>query len=95
MKIINASFFIKKDQTDNFLADITPLIESSRIEVGCLDYHLYESLEEPGHFIMIEHWENQEAINEHNKNLLLLDLFKKIPTYSNKQPTITVSNTDS
>ncbi|MDG2978298.1 putative quinol monooxygenase [Latilactobacillus curvatus] len=95
MKIINASFFIKKDQTEKFLADITPLIESSRTEAGCLGYHLYESHEEPGHFIMIEHWENQEAINEHNKNILLLNLFKKIPTYSDKQPTLTISSTDS
>lgn len=94
MKIINASFFIKKDKIENFLAAITPLIESSRIEVGCLDYHLYESFEEPGHFIMIEHWENQEAINEHNKNPLLLNLLKNIPAYRGKQPTITVSSID-
>jgi quinol monooxygenase YgiN len=94
MKIINASFFINKDKIEIFLADITPLIESSRIEVGCLDYNLYESFEEPGHFIMIEHWENQEAINEHNKNLLLLNLLKNIPSYSDKRPNITVSSTD-
>jgi len=94
MKIINASFFIKKDKIETFLADITPLIESSRIEVGCLDYNLYESFEEPGHFVMIEHWENQEAINEHNKNLLLLNLLKNIPAYSDKRPNITVSSTD-
>jgi len=94
MKIINASFFIKKDKTEIFLADITALIESSRIEEGCLDYHLYESFEEPGHFIMVEHWENQEAINNHNKNPLLLNVLKNIPTYSDKQPNITVSSTD-
>lgn len=94
MKIVNASFFIKKDKKDKFIAVLMPLIDSSRLEHGCLSYNLFESFEEPGHFIMVEHWKNQEAINEHNKNPLLIKLLKNIPSFSYKQPSVTVSSRD-
>ncbi|MDN6397699.1 MAG: antibiotic biosynthesis monooxygenase [Alkalibacterium sp.] len=94
MKIINASFYIKKDEKESFLAAVKPLIESSRKEKGCLAYNLFESFEDPNHFVMIENWESQEAINEHNKNPLLKELLENIPTFSTKQPVLTVSNTE-
>ncbi|API88098.1 antibiotic biosynthesis monooxygenase [Marinilactibacillus sp. 15R] len=91
MKIINASFFIKEDKRETFLSDIKALIESTRLEKGCLQYHLYESLEETNHFMMVENWENQEAMDEHGKNPLLQRLFKDIPEYSSKAPELKVS----
>ncbi|SEK18386.1 Quinol monooxygenase YgiN [Carnobacterium iners] len=91
MKIINATFFIKEYKRDKFLATVTPLIEATLLEEGCIGYHLYESFEEPNRFIMIENRKNQAAINAHNKNPLLLDLFNKLPTYSSKQPILTIS----
>ncbi|WP_034551964.1 putative quinol monooxygenase [Carnobacterium funditum] len=91
MKIINATFFVKDDKRNEFLATVKPLIEATLLEEGCIDYHLYESFEEPNRFVMIENWENQEAINEHNKNPLLLNLFKNMPTYSAKQAIIRIS----
>ena len=51
MKVINASFFIKGDQRDNFLSDTKELISETRKEDGCLAYNLYESLEERNTFI--------------------------------------------
>jgi quinol monooxygenase YgiN len=40
---------------------------------------------------MIENWKDQAAINTHNKNPLLLDLFNEVPAYSSKKPILTVS----
>ncbi|WP_414839121.1 putative quinol monooxygenase [Carnobacterium sp. TMP28] len=91
MKIINATFFIKEDKRNEFLAAVTPLIEATLLEEGCMGYHLYESFEESNRFIMIENWKDQAAINTHNKNPLLLDLFNKVPAYSSKKPILTVS----
>ncbi|MCC5894103.1 MAG: antibiotic biosynthesis monooxygenase [Alkalibacterium sp.] len=92
MKMINATFFIKKDKREAFLSDITDLIESSRQEKGCLYYHLYESMEEPNTFVMVETWENQEAIDNHNQNPMLLKLGEKLPEYSEKELDLKISD---
>ncbi|MCA9764792.1 MAG: antibiotic biosynthesis monooxygenase [Carnobacterium sp.] len=91
MKIINATFFIKENKRDEFLASIKPLIAATLLEEGCISYDFYESFEEPNRFVMIENWKNQAAIHAHNENPLLLDLFNNIPSYSSKQPILTVS----
>ena len=54
MKVINASFFIKENQRENFLSDAAKLISETRKEDGCLSYTLYESLEERNTFMMVE-----------------------------------------
>lgn len=91
VKIINATFYILEDKRMDFLTDIKALIESTKLEVGCLNYHLYESIEEANTFIMVENWANQEAINEHNQNPLLLNLFKNMAEYSSKKASINIS----
>lgn len=87
MLYIEAKFFIKDDQREFFLNDILPLMETARQEEGCLEYHLYESFEEPNQFVMTEKWANQEAIDNHNKQPLLLNLFGHIKEYA-KKPTV-------
>lgn len=87
MLYIEAKFFIKDDQREFFLNDILPLMETARQEEGCLDYHLYESFEEPNQFVMTEKWANQEAIDNHNKQHLLLNLFGHMKEYA-KKPTV-------
>ena len=47
MKIINASFFIKADKREEFLADTLPLIRSSRAESGNISYQLYVTKDVP------------------------------------------------
>uniref|UniRef100_UPI00037F61E6 putative quinol monooxygenase n=1 Tax=Streptococcus mutans TaxID=1309 RepID=UPI00037F61E6 len=54
MKIINASFFIKADKREEFLADTLPLIRSSRAESGNISYQLYEAIDTPNQFVMVE-----------------------------------------
>lgn len=85
MKIIQATFYIKETKRAAFLEDIRPLIESARMEKGCLAYHLYESVENQNQFIMIENWQDQGALEEHNQNPLLKNLFGKMPAYAAKK----------
>lgn len=53
MKVIQATFFIKAEKREAFLADILPLVEAARKEAGCIDYQLYESFENKNQFVMI------------------------------------------
>lgn len=90
MKVINASFFIKEDQRENFLSDTKELISETRKEEGCLAYNLYESLEERNTFIMVENWKDQFAIDIHNQNPLLQNFISKVADYSIKAPDLKI-----
>lgn len=91
MKIINATFFIKEDKREDFLKDVLPLVEATRLEKGCLYYHLYESVENKNEFVMVENWEDQEAIDGHNQSPLLHQLFANLKDYVEKPTVLTVS----
>ena len=86
MKVINASFFIRENQRENFLSDAAKLILETRKEEGCLAYTLYESLEERNTFMMVENWQDQLAIENHNQSPLLQKFVHKIDDYSTKAP---------
>ncbi len=38
---------------------------ASRRETGCINYHLYEETERENHFVFIEEWESQAALEQH------------------------------
>ncbi|MFC6464361.1 putative quinol monooxygenase [Marinilactibacillus sp. GCM10026970] len=91
MKVINAQFFIKEDKREEFLEDTKALIKETRKEEGCIEYHLYESVEEKNTFIMVEIWADQAAIEIHNQSPLLHQLFDKVGDFSAKAPVLKVS----
>ncbi len=92
MEIINAVFYIKEDQRAAFMAAVEPLLVSARVEAGCHGYHLYESLEEPNRFVMVEKWADQAAIDAHNQTAELQHLFNKMPEFAAKPTEITVTH---
>ena len=73
----------KKSQ---FLEEIKDLISVSKKEKGCLEYALYESVNSQQEFVMIENWESQEAIENHNNNNLLKKFAKNLNSYSSRKP---------
>ncbi|WP_057490675.1 putative quinol monooxygenase [Streptococcus orisasini] len=91
MKLITATFFIKADKREAFLADVTPLIKSSRAETGNHNYQLYEAVDLPNQFVMVEEWENQAAIDQHNTNPHFLHLMEHLKDYSTADPIIKVA----
>lgn len=94
MLIITAKFFIQAEQRTAFLADINALIASSRQDEGCLAYDFYESLETNNHFVMVENWASEAAVQTHNQNPLLLALLGKVVDYSSKAPIIQVARAE-
>ena len=91
MIVINAEFYIVPEQKKQFLDEISELIQESRKEEGCLSYQLYEAVTDENNFVMVEKWENQQAIELHNATSHLQNFAKKVPDYSRDAPKITVS----
>ena len=91
MIVINAEFYIMPEQKQQFLNEISELIQASKQEEGCLSYQLYQAITDENNFVMVEKWENPQAIELHNATSHLQEFAKKVPNYSRKAPQITVS----
>ena len=85
MKIINASFLLRQTK-EKFLADTLPLIRSSRAESGNISYQLYEAIDTPNQFVMVEEWQDQTAIDQHNSNPLLIQLLENLKCTAQPNP---------
>lgn len=68
MMIIHAHLQVKPDQEQAFLNESKTLIEASRKEQGNIQYDLMKSVEQEGHFTMVEVWKDAQAIEAHNSS---------------------------
>nr|WP_321292079.1 putative quinol monooxygenase [uncultured Trichococcus sp.] len=91
MILINAEFYIKPEQKQQFLTEVTSLIKESRKEKGCIAYQLYQAIANEHDYVMIEKWESQQAIESHNEEPHLQEFAEEIQIFSRKAPKIIVN----
>ena len=44
-----------------------------REQAGCLSYAFAETLDDPGHFVIVQRWRDQEALDEHYRSQAFAD----------------------
>ena len=78
MMTINVTAVLKskKECTEKVKGLLEKLVESSRKEIGCLQYDLHQSIENPNIFIFHEIWQNKEIFNLHNAQQYVKDFFE-------------------
>jgi quinol monooxygenase YgiN len=90
MITIVAKKIIKKDKKQEFENLANKLIEESRKEAGCIEYNLYEDLNNSNMVAFIEHWENEEAVDLHNNTKHFTTLVPELTKFQEGQTEITV-----
>jgi quinol monooxygenase YgiN len=65
MIIVTATITAKPGKRDELISKSQDLIKSTRSELGCISYNLYASTENEDALIMIEQYENKEALDAH------------------------------
>jgi len=68
MIIIHANMQVKLDQEQEFLEAIKELLPATRAEEGNISYELMKSIEQDGHYTMVEVWKDFEATTVHGKS---------------------------
>jgi quinol monooxygenase YgiN len=63
---IIAKFSVNEGKVEQFLELITPLIEASNKEEGCIEYILHQEIENTNEYCLIEKWKDQAAVDFHN-----------------------------
>lgn len=65
MIIVTAKITAKPGKRDKIISKSRNLIESTRLEQGCVNYNLYASTEDDDVLIMLEQWKNQDVLDSH------------------------------
>ncbi|KYD05458.1 antibiotic biosynthesis monooxygenase [Heyndrickxia sporothermodurans] len=68
MIIVHATFQINPAKENLFLEEIQPLIAASREENGNISYGLQKDVENEHVFLMIEIWQDMQAVASHNSS---------------------------
>jgi len=57
---------IEEQKQQEFITIVKQMIEKSRKEDGCISYTLHQNTQKPLYYCIIEQWENEQAISQHN-----------------------------
>ncbi|EJM57326.1 hypothetical protein PMI29_04827 [Pseudomonas sp. GM49] len=70
---------------------ILQFVEPARAEPGCLYYDLYQSLEAPNTFYIIDGWTNQQAVEDHAGNQHVASVMDELRPLLTFGPVITLN----
>ena len=75
-------FLAKKDCINELKALLKKTIEGSKKEEGCLMYEVFQTKNNPVEFIVIDSWENEEALNAHYESEHYLHFINNFQQYN-------------
>jgi quinol monooxygenase YgiN len=63
--VVTGRVQIPAEHRERFLEVATTMCRASRGDDGCLGYRVYEDAEQPGRFVFIEEWLDEDALQSH------------------------------
>lgn len=63
-----AIFRVKKELIEEAREVFEALIEPTRKEKGCIEYELFQDMQDPASFVFIEEWATAEDLENHRKS---------------------------
>lgn len=91
LKVI-AQDFIRTEAIEIVMPLYRELVAATKQEPLCISYDLYVDQKDPSHFIFIEEWPNQEALDIHCASEHFKRLVPLINSYQRADPVITLMN---
>jgi imidazolonepropionase-like amidohydrolase/quinol monooxygenase YgiN len=88
--IMNQRLYLKAGQESRlqeFRKALEDLATFSRGEKGNLAYELYEDVDRPGNFMIVEKWSTQSALDQHKTKAELKEFFEKYGDIFERKPT--------
>lgn len=84
LKLI-AEDFIKPEHLEMVLPLYQELVTKTNAEPACLGYELFHDLRDPGHFIFIETWPDEAALDIHTESEHFTRLVPNIDQYKREE----------
>ena len=65
MSLYQIKIVIQEYKTDEFVDSLRTLVSGFRKEIGCLDYRVYQDLDEEHAFCIVAEWQTHETMQQH------------------------------
>lgn len=85
MIIVILKMVVRPEKKEDLIEIIRGILEPTRVEKGCLDYHLYQDFEDTNAFVVLEQWATQQDLerfvrsNNYRQLLAAMDLLAEPP----------------
>ena len=63
--VVVATFKAREGKVEEVIAGLTPVIEQTHGEAGCLSYALHRDVNDPDTLVLVERWTSQVALESH------------------------------
>jgi len=87
--LVVATLKIQDGKVDEAVAELTPVIEATHEEEGCISYVLHRDINDPNTLVFVERWASQDALNGHMQQPHMLKLVELAGTMLAEPPQIT------
>jgi quinol monooxygenase YgiN len=87
VKVINV-WQCTPDAEDTFEQELKKLVDISLGEEGCISYEIYQPKDQRGEYVLIEEWQNEDALHTHNLSSHYRHFVRISPVLQNKPPEI-------
>lgn len=74
--VVVASFRVRPGMVDGAIAALTPTIEQTHAEDGCISYALHRDSADPDRLVLVERWVSAEALSSHLQQPYVTELGK-------------------
>lgn len=68
--------------------------ERARAEPGCISYGFTETLDDPGHFVVVQQWQDQAALDAHYRSAAFVDYQAQIGQHLVRESDLRVYKVD-
>jgi len=81
---------VKPDKIQEFIGLCKKLVEETVKEKGCIEYGLYQELNNPGILTMLEEWRDESSVNEYLNSNHFRELVPLFSEYLEKETEIRI-----
>ena len=89
MIVVNCSFSVKSEKREAFETQAEKLVQASKKDSGNLYYALFKNVQDKNGYLIVEHWQDNKALDKHSQTTHFTDFFKVIPSYLTNKYSIT------
>jgi len=83
VKVINV-WQCTPDAEETFEQELKRLVDTSVTESGCIAYEIYQPKNQPNEYVMIEEWQDEVALGQHQNSPHYKHFVRIAPVLQNK-----------
>lgn len=79
MILVSGTARVRPERREDALAVARAMAERTRQQPGCISSGYYTAIESPDNFVLVQIWENEEALNNHYRQEFVQQFLERLP----------------